>query len=122
MSKVFNTILREDGICYSKVAAGAIVEIEDAKYNTQMVKTVSNGKKPPILIDIREIISITKEARDHFSMRNREAGVTAIGLLIKSPVSRVIGNFYLGINKPTVPTKLFTDEKKALGWLSNYVL
>jgi hypothetical protein len=43
----------------------------------------------------------------------------AFAILIDSSVSRVVGNFFLGINKPAVPTKLFTNEKEAVKWLIN---
>ena len=76
--------------------------------------------KYPILVNLKEIKSISKEARDHFSMQNRTPGITAIGLLIKSPASRIIGNFFLGLNKSTVPVRLFTNEEKAVLWLKQF--
>lgn len=121
MSQKFNTYLRADGICHSIVLPGSEITLPDAQENSVKVAQVSNGTKPPILVDIREIATITKEARDHFAMKGRESGVTAIALHIKSPVSRVIGNFYLGISKPKVPTRLFTNEKTAIVWLTKYI-
>jgi hypothetical protein len=113
--------MRADGICHSIVEHGAEITLPDAEENTRLVASITQGNKPPILVDIRDILSITKEARDHFSMKNREPGVIAIALLIKSPVSRVIGNFYLGISRPRVPTRLFTSEAQAVNWLKTYI-
>jgi len=73
------------------------------------------------LVDLRDINSITKEARDHFSMRDRKPAVSAIAMLVKSPVSSIIGNFFLGLNKPSVPTHLFTSEVKAVNWLEQFI-
>lgn len=117
----FKTYMRADGICHSIVESGAEITLRDAEENSRTVKAVSQGNKPPILVDIREILSITKEARDHFSMKGREPGVSAIALHIKSPVSRVIGNFYLGISRPKVPTRLFNSEAQAVKWLQKYI-
>ncbi len=36
-------------------------------------------------------------------------------LLIGSPVSRVIGNFFMGLNKPIYPTKCLQIHRKRLG-------
>ncbi len=47
--------------------------------------------------------------------------ITAIAMLINSPGSRIIGNFFLGINKPSVPTKLFNEKNKAIEWLKQFV-
>lgn len=119
--KAFKTWLGEDGICYTVVKFNAIIELEDALENTAAVKKVSAGTAFPILVNLKEINYISKEARDHFSMQNRTPGVTAIAMLIKSPSSKIIGNFFLGLNKPAVPTKLFTDKGKAVNWLQQFI-
>jgi hypothetical protein len=119
--RAFTTWLGDDNICYTVVKPNAVISIQDAMQNSASVKEVSEGKVYPLLVDIREINSISKEARDHFTMQGRTPGVTSIGLLVKSPVSRIIGNFFLGLNKSKVPVKLFTDEAKAVSWLRQYM-
>ena len=119
-TRVFYTWL-QDGICYTKVKTGSIINLDDAIENTKIVAELSGKMIHPMLVDLRTINSIDKEARDHFSMKNRKAGVSAIAMLIKSPVSRIIGNFFLGLNKPKVPTQLFTSEIKAVNWLQEYI-
>lgn len=119
--KVFKPWLYTDGICYTIVKPNVIIEIEDAKANSAAVKEVSAGAVYPLLVNLKAIHSISKDARDHFSMQNRTSGVKAIGMLIKSTGSSIIGIFFLGLNKPTVPTKLFTDKNKALQWLQQFV-
>ena len=44
----------------------------------------------------------------------------AVALLVGSPLSRAIGNFYLGFNRPTVPTRIFNAEAAALEWLQTF--
>ncbi|MGQ0827149.1 MAG: DUF7793 family protein [Bacteroidota bacterium] len=119
-TRVFHTWL-QDGICYTKVKEGSVIDLKDAIENTEAVIKVSAGVIYPMLVDLRVINSITKEARDHFSMRNRKPGVNSIAMLVKSPVSSIIGNFFLGLNKPSVPTHLFTSETKALKWLEQFI-
>jgi hypothetical protein len=74
-----------------------------------------------IFNDMREIRSITREARLFASSADAIQVVKAVALLIGSPVSRVIGNFFLGINKPPYPTRIFTSEAEALSWLKNII-
>jgi len=118
--RTFVTWYGNDGICYTTVKSNAVVSLQDAKENSQAIKKISGNSVYPLLVNLKEINSISKEARDHFSMRGRSPGVKAIGMLIKSPVSRIIGNFFLGLNKPTVPTQLFTNETKAIAWLKQF--
>lgn len=119
-SKIFNTSIDKRGFILTIVVRGAEIQLEDARWNTNKVIEISGGSNFPILVDLREIKSISKEARDHFSMRGRKPNVTAIAMLVASPVSSVIGNFFLGLNKPIVPTRLFTKENEAILWMKKY--
>jgi hypothetical protein len=119
--RAFTTWLGDDRICYTAVKPDAVIELEDALENTAAIKKISGDSVYPILVNLKTIRSITKEARNHFSMRNRTPGVTAIAFLIKSPSSRIIGNFFIGLNKPVVPTKLFTDKEAAIVWLAKFI-
>lgn len=118
--RAFTTWIGDNDICYTVVKPNAVVEIADAKENSAVVNELSDGKIYPMLVNLKEIKSITKEARDHFSMQGRTPGISAIGLLINSPASTIIGNFFLGLNKSVVPVKLFTKEAKAIAWLKQF--
>jgi hypothetical protein len=43
--------------------------------------------------------------------------VGATALFVDAPVSQLLANFFLRVNKPTIPTKMFTSETEALKWL-----
>jgi hypothetical protein len=116
-TSVFTTTLDPRGFVHTLVRAGSEIQLEDAKENTAAVIRVSGGSNYPILVDLRKIKSISKEARDHFSMRGRKPNVTAIAMLVSSPLSRIIGNFFLGLNRPTVPTRMFTSESEGILWM-----
>lgn len=118
--RAFTTWINDNDICYTVVKPNAVIELKDALENSAAVKTISKDRIYPMLVNLKEIKSISKEARDHFSMQNRTPGITAIGLLIKSPASRIIGNFFLGMNRSTVPVRLFTNEEKAVLWLKQF--
>ena len=117
----YYTWMGSDGICRTKVKTNAEIFLQDAIENTQVVSSFYTGKKFPILIDARGIKSMTREARNHFSTNGRDSKTNSFGIIVKSPISRVVGNFFMGINKPLVPTKLFENEEKAIEWLQNYL-
>lgn len=119
-TRCFDTFIIEGNICVTIVKKDSEINLDDALENTKAVLKVSDGTKYPMLVDTREIRSISKEARDHFSMRNRNGNVNSIAILIGSPISVVVGNFFMGLNKPAVPTKLFTTPEKAFKWLEKF--
>lgn len=114
--------LGEDGIIRSIMHPQAVENIETAKENTAVGVKLSGGIKRPLLLDMSRIKSMDKEARDYYAQgEKRESCEKAVALIIKSPVSRIIGNFFLGLNKTTEPTRLFTDQQKALDWLKTFL-
>jgi hypothetical protein len=116
-TRIFYTSLETEGYILTRVKPGSEIQLQDAKDNTTAVIKISNGIIYPILVDLREIKSISKEARDHFSMRGRKPNVSAVAMLVRSPVSRIIGNFFIGFNKPVVPIRIFSVEKDAIDWV-----
>ncbi len=117
--RCYFTWMGDDGIARTKVKKNAEVVLEDARENSVVVNSFFVDEKFPLLIDARGIKSITREARSFFTTNGRETNTMAFAILIDSSVSKVVGNFFLGINKPAVPTKLFTNEKEAAKWLLN---
>jgi hypothetical protein len=111
----------EDGILRTTVKPFSEITIAHARENTEFVLKLKDKETVPILVDLRNIKSISKEARAHFSMKGRKGAVNAMALIIKSPVSKVIGNFFILLDKPLVPTRLFTNESEALTWLKVFV-
>lgn len=117
----FYTWMGDDGIARTVVKQQADISLEDAQENTKAIEMLYEGEKFPLLIDTRQVKYISKEARDHFSIGDRATVLNSFALLVGSPLSRIIGNFFMGLNKPSVPMRLFTSEKEALKWLKQYV-
>lgn len=117
--RCYYTWMGDDGIARTKVKLNAEVSVEDAMENSKVVNGFYVNEKFPLLIDARGIKSISREARSFFTTNGRETNTMAFAIVIDSSVSKVVGNFFLGINKPAVPTKLFLNEKAAIEWLLN---
>jgi hypothetical protein len=97
------------------------VTLENVTEVSRHLKKLSKGKKVPVFTDMRGLKSMTREARLFLSGEDAAQVTSAAALLIGSPLSKVIGNFFMGINKPPYPTKLFTSEEKALQWLKGFI-
>jgi len=40
-----------------------------------------------------------------------------MAMVVASPSSRIIGNFFMAISQPPFPCKMFTSEPEAISWL-----
>jgi hypothetical protein len=98
----------------------ASIDLKSAIENTISVQSFYSTKKFPILVDSSNVAYISREARSHFSAKNRETSINSMAIIVNSPISRVIGNFFMGLNKPLIPAKLFENEESAVKWLNQY--
>ncbi len=112
----------ENEIVWGELFADITTE-ELAKKNIdaqERVRNNMNKKKTRVIIDMTTVSEISKEARDYLANERTASIQRATALLIGSSVSRVIGNFFLGLNKPITPTRLFTNSKEAIKWLHTF--
>ena len=110
----------EDGIVRLVILPGSRLTVSDVAEDMATYEQVTDGIKRPFLIDLRQIRSMDRAARQHV-VQNSSKQVAAAALLIGSPVSRILGNFFLGFNKPPTPTRLFTSQDQAMAWLQQFV-
>lgn len=106
-------VMKDDGIIRFRVTPGTMVDAAAAEQCVRGAIELAGEKNHLLLVDMRGLSGITQEARKVYN----DGPATAVALLIESPVSRVIGSFFLGLNKPAYPLKLFTNEDKAIEWL-----
>ena len=108
---------KQDGVLYGLANEGVTASAEDAREQFDIQRPMLEGHPLPFLMDIRKARGISREARYMFASAEAAQIFARTALLIGSPLSRVLGNFFLGLNKPQMPTRLFTDEAEALAWL-----
>ena len=103
-------------ICFT--AENAELTMDDARICTEVMRKLTGGVPRPMLGDFTKMKSQTKECRDYFAKDpNHLQTYSAIAIMVNSPISRMLANFFLGLNKPARPTRLFDDRAKAIEWL-----
>ena len=69
-------------------------------------------------MDIRAAKPLLPEVRHVYMGERLDTSFAAMGLLVRgSPLGRTMGNVYLKIARPGIPTRIFALEPKALAWL-----
>jgi hypothetical protein len=110
--------LTEQGLVIVRINDGAFQTLDDAKENLALAVSETNGKRRPLLIDIRRAKPLDADARHHYSGQTLVERFSALALLVEaSPFGRMMGNVYLRIARPGIPTQLFSDEVLAIEWL-----
>ncbi len=110
--------LDEDGILRGECFEGAEETLVDAEEQLREQRVMAGGRARPFLMDISRVRSLSRDARNYFAKSAAAQEVfSSVALVVGSPLSRAVGNFFIGLNKPLMPTRLFTSEEDALGWL-----
>lgn len=117
-TRCFESIVRSDNIIESTVLPNSRVSLQDARDQIKSLILLTDGEMLPLLIDLNQILSITKEARNYFASDDRPPAGSPVALLINSHIGRIIGNLYMNLNRPKKKTRLFTEKTAALKWLA----
>ncbi len=115
-------ITLESGVMLVRIRDGAQQRPLDARENLSIALSETKGVRRPMLVDITRCPPLDAETRHVYSGQPLVEGFTALALLIESsPLGRMIGNVYLRVARPGIPTQLFTSEASALEWLRGHL-
>jgi len=113
------TFRRDDrGFVHAVIRAGSEMALAHAQENVAMIYELGGRQRTRVLVDMRGVRTQSREARQYFAGAEAEKATTAVALLIGSPVSRVLANFFLRLSPQRIPTALFTDEASAVAWIT----
>lgn len=115
----FRMWLRPDGIVQLVWAPRTAMVLEDAIAATETMAQLTGGRRSPLLVDSHDIGPQDRPARAEFARRGDL--VSAVALIVGTPLSRMMGNFFLSVSKPMAPTRLFDNEASAVAWLQEFV-
>ncbi len=109
------------GLVVVRIRQGAVVELEDMERILEAQEQLM-GDRAVVLVDSRGVRSMSRAAQQRSADNHVSGRTLAVAILVDSPVSFVLGNFFLKLAGPTYPTRLFRDEPGALAWLLDHLV
>ncbi|MBO9701017.1 MAG: hypothetical protein J7604_12460 [Sporocytophaga sp.] len=109
----------EDGVLWAEYKE-IILRLKEAKKIVSDRIIFQKGAIYPAIADIRKIKYVDREANEYLS-KEGNAILVCVAIIVESHVSEILGNFYLRINKPLLPTKLFRNVEKAKAWVESFI-
>ena len=110
----------QDGIAYLVHKEGKKATLKSAIKETKIHQQLCSGSKLPLFADIREMISADIQSRDYGNSEVTINTYQAVAILVGNPITRIIGSFFLKIQKPPYPVKMFTKKVNAIRWLQQF--
>lgn len=115
ISKV--SLLSEDTL-YIDILPDIEFEIKDYNQLMDAALEIGKGKKFYNLINVGEYTTPNHEVRTASSSVEGSIYKLADAFIINSTPQKIIANFYMMFHKPSVPTRFFNSEEKAIEWLN----
>ena len=130
-TSVSTIVVDGSGIVCWTYRKGSVVTLSAAKEEVGVVGSLVDralgitaagnprGVKVPLLVDIRPVKSVARKARALLGSQavSERWCVSGLALVIKSPISRMIGNATLAWQRPRHPMRLFNSVEVAKEWL-----
>ncbi|MGE0567447.1 MAG: hypothetical protein AB7O73_05820 [Bacteroidia bacterium] len=97
------------------------IEVLHLKEMQRLVGILGNKKKMPLLFNTPDFINVSPEAGKFAVTKEGTLFSKAIGVILDNSAKKLLMNFFVIMNKPTVPTKGFSERKKAIEWLKHQI-
>lgn len=100
------------------------VGLEGAIDHMNLARKYLSDYNPPFraLTDIRNLKSISRDARGHFGGKESLDLLSSVAIVQNSTLQKLMGNLFLNFTGPVYPSKLFSDEQKAVLWLNSLAI
>jgi hypothetical protein len=113
--------LHENGVGQMHFKDGIILDIPGQLEHLDALNKLTDRQKTPFVVTAGKHVNITPEARDNAIVIEDISPVCATAVIVQNLAYRLIADFYLKINKPKTPYKVFTDKETAFEWCRQFV-
>lgn len=114
------TLLREDFIQIS-IFENVHLEAKDIRIiHEEKIKLVGS-KKHVVLLIAGRYSTISLEARELSASSEMTGNRVAIAIIARSIAHRLVGNFFIRVNKPPGNTRIFSSKERATKWLEKFL-
>ncbi len=110
--------LLPDGIIhYTYLPNSEVDDLHHQINHEALLQLIHDGQKYPALLDGDDFANVTPEGRKLVRELEPFIPVSARAMVIKQLGQRILANFYIKIQEPMIPTKIFNNYEDALNWL-----
>lgn len=114
--KAFVEVLNTN-IVLVTIKIGCTIEVEDIRKIKAYNLVQMSNKDYGLVVDAKYYTSVSAESRKIMATESLEKNRMATSIVIYEFSQRILGNLYIRFNRPTVPTRLFSNKDNAINWV-----
>lgn len=109
-----------EGILFFEYKSDLVLDLTIAQKVVSDRLMFQNERVFPVLCDVRGVVNSDKAGRDYLA-QSGSIMTKAVALLVHPNISQAMSKFYLEVNKPRIPTKVFTEKDLAVHFLQHFI-
>ncbi|MBN8696897.1 MAG: hypothetical protein J0L87_10215 [Bacteroidetes bacterium] len=121
-TKIAIISVEENGIGFQYFKDNTILDVPEQMENLEAIIKVTGNKPTPFVISAGKNVIITKEARDNALPLESLSPINASAIIVQNLAYRLIAEFFIKVQKPKNPYKIFTDKENAIEWCKQFVI
>ena len=118
-TNVFDVWKLKDNLLFLRPKDNYVIDEDDMKALNEAIGSTFGKTKFFNIVEFGAYNNVTQEARRYAATEESNQYTLADAYIIKSLALKIMGNFYLKVDRPPVPTRLFKDFESALEWLES---
>ncbi len=107
----------KDDVLWIVVKDDSVVSVEDMEELLKACVKLSGSKKYYSIVDVRVNAGANPGVTEYYAKNEYNQYRYADAFIINTLAMRLLVNFYMTFNKPSVPTKTFNDPEQAKQWI-----
>lgn len=107
----------DDDVLFVRVKGDTEISAEMMKEMLDHAVEMVNQKPYYAIVDLSHNVSDTPESRNYYATSHHRQYRKADALIVNSLAVKMLANFFIKFNKPSVTTQIFSKEADALKWI-----
>lgn len=112
----------QNGILHGKYKNQATIDLQTAKTIVRQRKKITGNKRTVGIVDVTDAGNMTNDARSYMAEEEAMDLTNAFAIIASNSFQKLMVTGYIKMNKPTVPTKIFTHNQyqEAIEWAKSF--
>jgi hypothetical protein len=111
-----------EGIVIVRVLPEVRQSVNDAVENVSASAEACGGQRAPIIVDLRQAVPLDAETRHYYTGKQLTDFFTSIAILVPTgALGKMVGNLYLRVANPGIPSRLFDSDAEAMQWSAQHL-
>jgi hypothetical protein len=110
--------LTDEGHILIRIHENKEIDLPDIQEINAIKNKLAENKMYTVVFVAPFFGNITKEAREFSASKQVYDNAIAKGIVVKNFAARLIGSFFIKVNKPPALTRIFETEIEAAEWLT----